>query len=201
MESDEEKILNAIQEDVRANARLVQEEVEKEAANREADQLSFYQEGLKKQTDTYLEKELSDLRLYAAAKASRDKLAAKKELLALRQKLEDELFAQTAGDLQAFLDTEEYDRYLARQLDTLPVNGSGVFLVRAADQQRFQALLKQKGRQAEVQTAVLPLGGFRYRDEANGVEYSCDLARRLEEQRDWFHSHSGFHVSQEAEHV
>ena len=85
MENYEEKILKEIDRDVSSNAGLVQSLVEGETKSLRDDQIAFYKEALKKETDTYLEKELSDLRLYAATKSSRDKMNTKKKLLSLRQ--------------------------------------------------------------------------------------------------------------------
>ena len=99
MENYEERILRKIQEDVNSNASLVKELVQSETDSLHDDQLSFYKEGLKKETDTYLEKELSELRLYAATKSSRDKMDTKKKLLALRQHLSNALFDEVRNKI------------------------------------------------------------------------------------------------------
>ena len=56
LEKYEEEILKKIDEDVSSNADLIRTQVETENENLHQDQLSFFKEGLKKETDTYLEK-------------------------------------------------------------------------------------------------------------------------------------------------
>ena len=128
MENYEEKILKEIDRDVSSNAGLVQSLVEGETKSLRDDQIAFYKEALKKETDTYLEKELSDLRLYAATKSSRDKMNTKKKLLSLRQSLADKLFADVRSDLMAFVKTDGYKAYLSHHLAKIYVTEKGYFI-------------------------------------------------------------------------
>ena len=56
------------------------------------DQIKSFKLGLKKETDTYLEKELNELRILKVTKASGAKLKTKRDLLSLRTKMVDQLF-------------------------------------------------------------------------------------------------------------
>ena len=144
MENYEERILRKIQEDVNSNASLVKELVQSETDSLHDDQLSFYKEGLKKETDTYLEKELSELRLYAATKSSRDKMDTKKKLLALRQHLSNALFDEVRNKLQQFRSSADYATYLKSRLDDLQITDSGVFFCDKDDMKLLQSFLDKK---------------------------------------------------------
>ena len=75
---EEDKILEAIEADVKSNASLVEDVLQKETDSFHEDQLAFFREGLKKETDSYLEKELHEGRLAAASASSRDQMERKK---------------------------------------------------------------------------------------------------------------------------
>lgn len=199
MEKYEETILAKIEEDVNSNASLVKELVQSETDSLRDDQLSFYREGLKKETDTYLEKELSDLRLYAATKSSRDKMDTKKKLLALRQELADSLFESVREKLKEFRSSSDYTKYLKSHLDSLEVTSGGEFLCAEEDVATMQSLLAEKGYKNPVQKDYLSLGGFKYHDESLGTEYTCSLEESLENEMEWFRNHSGFKLTESGE--
>jgi vacuolar-type H+-ATPase subunit E/Vma4 len=196
VENYEEKILKTIDEDVSSNAELVRKQVEQETEALRQDQLSFYEEGLKKETDTYLEKELSELRFYAATKSSKDKMDTKKKLLQLRQSLTAKLFDEVSSDLHKFTSSGDYEKWLQKHLDEIKISDTGVFAAREQDKPLLTKLLSAKGLHNKVETAYLEIGGFLYRDEAAGVEYSCTLDDNLKAAREWFRNHSGFRVEE-----
>lgn len=194
MENNEEKILKEIEKDVNSNAELVKAMVEGETAALREDQISFFKKSLKKETETYLEKELSDLRLYAATKSSRDKMNTKKNLLALRQNLADELFAEVRGDLEKFTASSDYAVYLEKNLTHCEVTEKGVFLCRPEHCDLMRKVLNKAGLHNKVEEKYLGIGGFLYRDVEQGLEYSCVLEERLDDQIEWFRNHSGFRI-------
>lgn len=199
MENYEENILTAIEEDVKSNASLVRKTVEEETDHLRSDQLTFFKEGLKKETETYLEKELAELRLYAATKSSKDKMDTKKKLLALRTSYTDELFSEVRNDLKEFVKSDDYAEYLRRSLSEVEVNPSGIFLCREEDIDLLRKILGEKGYTNTVKAEPMEIGGFVYRDEEAGIECSCRLGDRLADQREWFRNHSGFKVKESGE--
>lgn len=201
LENDEEKILEKIQEDVNSNAELVRNAVEGETAALREDQISFYRESLKKETETYLEKELGDLQLYAATKSSKDKMETRKKLLTLRQNLVSQLFNDVRNDLKDFTKSHSYEDWLRKNLAEIEVSDSGIFSCKKEDQQLLQKLLSEKKYTNSIETAYLEIGGFLYRDESQMKEYSCSLDEKLKEQQEWFRSHSGFKVRESEESV
>ena len=199
MEKDEEKIMNKIEEDIDSQSRLVSDAIEQEIATMRADQIDFFKEGLKKETDTYLEKELSDLRLFAATKASQDKLKTKRDLLALRTSLTDKLLEDVRADLEAFVSGSEYPAYLENRLKEIPVKEHGVFFARAEDTEAMKQILKRNGFDNEVRTEDIRIGGFRYEDVQNALEYDCCFEAALNDQLKWFRENSGFTVYRKEE--
>ena len=106
MENYEDDLLKAIDQDVRLHAEIVTKRVNEETDSLMEDQIGFYKEGLKKETDTYLESELNDLRLYAATEASRAKMDTKKKLLEMRTSLSEDLMH--AGNIEPWLGITEH---------------------------------------------------------------------------------------------
>ena len=102
MEDNQEKLLEEIANDVKSNAELVENLVNQETDALRNDQVSFFKEGLLKETSTYLEGELKEARMFAATKSSHDKLDTKKKLLELRKGFVDELTAEVTKELKAF---------------------------------------------------------------------------------------------------
>lgn len=196
MESFEKKLLDAIDSDIRSNADLVTDLVEQETEDLRNNQITYFKAGLKKETDTYLEKELSDLRLYAATKSSTAKLDAKKKLLNKRKDLANELFEEVKNEVKKFIGSNDYKKYIEQNLKKVPISPNGYFLVRKEDEDLLKECLKSNNYLNEIKNAYLPLGGFRYVDEASRLEYSCDLNEKADEQFGWFRDNSGFQVKE-----
>ena len=196
MEEYEEKLLEAIDEDVRSNADLIEKQVNDETNALREDQIGFYKEGLRKETETYLEGELQDLTVSASTKSSRERLETKKKLLELRQDLVNQLFDEVEEELKKFVKSDRYKEYLKKNLETVRVSEDGYFEVRKDDVDLMKSLLKEKGYGNEVKTAYFPIGGFRYVDEKARVEVSCLLDEKRKEQAEWFRDHSQFKIQE-----
>ena len=149
----QEKLIRAIDEDVRSNADLVEEMLNHEKDLLLNDQINFFREGLEKDKAAYLEGELKEIRTYAATRSSRDRLDVKKKLIELRAHYTGELFNLVRKQVLDFSKSDTYLTYI------------------------------QQG-----------LGGFRYVDEENRMEFSCSLDEKCEEQMEWFASHSSFRI-------
>lgn len=199
MDNSEEKILNEIKQDMQDQSGLVIDAVNTEIDAMRNDLMNFYKQGLKKETDTYLEKELSDLRVYAAMKASQDKLKSKKALLSLRHQYAQEIEDTAEQKLKDFTASADYRGYLETALKQVTVSKDGYFLVKEADTALMKDILSKQGLNNEVKTRYFAIGGFLYVDEAQHLEYSCDLSERLRDATDWFHGHSGFSIAEGGE--
>lgn len=194
MEDYEGKLLEEIANDVKSNAKLVGDVVNQETDALLNDQISFYKEGLKKETETYLEGELKEIRLYAATKSSHDKFDTKRKLLELRGNFVNELKQEVIDELKKFTKTDAYKDYLLNNLKKINKSENGYFVVRENDMDLMKELCQQLSFDQKIQQGYFAIGGFRYVDEVNRYEYSCALDEKLNEQFAWFRNNSGFKV-------
>ncbi len=194
MEDYQDKLLEEIANDVKSNAKLVEDVVNQETDALLNDQISFYKEGLKKETETYLEGELKEIRLYAATKSSHDKFDTKRKLLELRGNFVNELKQEVIDELKKFTNTDAYKEYLLNNLKKINKSENGYFVVREKDMDLMKELCKQLSFVAKIQQGYFAIGGFRYVDKVNRYEYSCTLDEKLNEQLAWFRNNSGFKV-------
>lgn len=194
MEDNQEKLLEEIAKDVRSNAELVEQMVNRENDALRNDQISFYKEGILKETSAYLEGELKDVRMYAATKSSHDKLDTKKKLLELRGNFVNDLKKEVTDELKKFVKSNQYKDYLLTNLKKIDNKETGYFVVRENDLGVMQELCKKEGMKQEIRKGYFALGGFRFVDETNRYEYSCTLDEKREEQFAWFRNNSGFKV-------
>ena len=88
----ENEVIKNIKDDIKEQAQLVIDQIEYEISMLHDDELAHYKAGLKKEQDTYLEKELNDLEVLAVTEASRQKMDTKRKLLSLREELVSQLF-------------------------------------------------------------------------------------------------------------
>lgn len=196
MEKEEQRIIDMIVEDIQQQSNLVLKALDDEIFSMHTEQLNFFKEGLKKETDVFLEKELSDLRSYAATKASQEKFNAKRKLLELRADLIQQLMDDVMKNVKAFIDSDGYVEYIRRSLRNVPISKDGYFVVSDKDKEMFIALLKEMNAENEVRTAYIEVGGFYYVDEVQKIEFDCTFAERIEEAKEWFRVHSGFTVAE-----
>lgn len=192
MEEYEKKILDAIQQDVQAESQMVLETLNQEIKQLHDEKLMLFERSLKQETEHYVEKEWNDLRIAAANQKSQVKFDYMTQLLNLRSQYMKEIVNEVKDKLRVFVKTEEYKSYLKHQLSTCSIQESGYFVVKEEDKDMMKSLLKEKGYQNRLETAYFQFGGFRYIDEEQGIEFSCELKERLEENLEWFRGHSGF---------
>ncbi|NCB33087.1 MAG: hypothetical protein EOM64_04290 [Erysipelotrichia bacterium] len=196
MDNSEKQIMDEIKQDMTDHSDLVISKVNDEIDSMRTNQMNFYKQGLKKETDAYLEKEISDLKIYSAMKASQDKLKAKKSLLSLRHQYAQEIEDTAEQQLKDFTKTPAYRTFLENGLKHMQASDNGYFAVRSEDEALMKDILKANGMNNEVKTRFFAIGGFLYVDEQNAMEYSCDLTERIREATDWFHGHSGFSIAE-----
>ena len=141
----QEKLIRAIDEDVRSNADLVEEMLNHEKDLLLNDQINFFREGLEKDKAAYLEGELKEIRTYAATRSSRDRLDVKKKLIELRAHYTGELFNLVRKQVLDFSKSDTYLTYMQQGLGGLQVRPSGIFEVREEDVSTMEKMLKKAG--------------------------------------------------------
>lgn len=189
------EVLQKITEDINDQASIVVEVIYYEADSLEQDQIRVFKEGLSKEIETYKEKELSELTLLAATQASQNKLKTKRDLLAIRQGLVDELVVQVSEKLKDFVASNEYGKFLEKKVDLLSLNDDeGYFEIREEDVVLLKSILKKKSLNTEIRVSNLRIGGFRYTNLSKGYEVDHTLETSLKNQIQWFRNHSGFTI-------
>ena len=189
----ENEILEAIEKDVKEQADLVIDQINMEIDSLHSEEIKSFKEGLVKEQDTYLEKELNDLRVLSVTQASRAKLKTKHDLLELRQKLVGEMLSQVRAKLIDFTKTDEYKAYLLKHIKTIKEK-DGYFLVNESDRTFLEEVLQDLKRQDEIKIGHMLIGGVKYIAENSHVEYDFSLDTRFEEASEWFMNNSGFTI-------
>lgn len=191
----EKEVLQLIEEDIQEQVDLVIDQINNEIVTMEEDQIGFFREGLKKEIETYKEKELNELKLFAATQASQNKLKTKRDLLHMRQELVNQLFTAVRGKLMSFVESDEYVSYLERKLNEINVeNNTGYFEVSEKDVDCFKDLLKKHHYSCDVQSSLIQIGGFNYVNSDSGYEVDYSLDTSLKNQIQWFQNNSGFTI-------
>ncbi len=183
------ELLHIIEEDMKEQSELVIEQINYEIKAMEQRQLHFFEDGLKKEVESYKERELNDLNRLAATKSSQNKLEIKRDLLQLRQKLVEDLFKEVESKLVAFVESEDYCSYLKKKIEEIQSEG-GIFQVRKKDITLMSELVAEKQLKCQVEEGEINLGGFRYIQQKERIEIDSTLDTSYEEQKVWFRSHS-----------
>lgn len=199
MNKEEEKIISEIQNDLNGSAQIILDQIAEEIKEMKEKQLKFFQIGLQKETDTYLERELSELRQYAKTKASQDSLKAKHELLHLRQQMTKDIFDRVNDNLVQFTKSDQYEAYLKENLQKVTFHQDTYIECRQDDVEMISKLVQQLfGVDSyTIKPKFFEIGGFHYVDLNNKYQFSCDLSEKLNEAKQWFYHHSGFDLVKE----
>ncbi|MEG0077108.1 V-type ATP synthase subunit E [Anaerorhabdus sp.] len=191
----EKEALEIIESDVHEQVQLVIDQINYEVKNMEEDQINFFKEGLRKEIETYKEKELNDLRLFAATQASQNKLKTKRDLLHLRTQLVTQLFDDVKSKLVSFVNSSDYSNFLEKRIEQLgAIDTDGYFEVRKEDTALLTEILKKHNCQCKVVETLIQLGGFRYVNPNKGYEVDNTLDFSLQNEMTWFQNNSGFTI-------
>lgn len=187
----ENEVIKNIKDDITDQANLVIDQIEYEISMLHDDEVAHFKAGLKKEQDTYLEKELSDLEVFAITEASRQKMDTKRSLLALREKLVKGLFKDVEERLIAYTKSEQYKDYIIRKLQLVPFDG-GVIYCKKEDVELISENLDHKD--VKIAERYFKIGGFTYISQSQDSEYDFSLDASFAAQTEWFIDHSGFTI-------
>lgn len=196
METNEEKILKAIEKDIEEQSLMVIAVVNSEIETMHERQINIYLSGLRNETETYLERELSEMKLFATTRASQDRLKKRRDLLSMRTEMTTSLLDDVRNSLDEFVKSPKYEVFMDHQLDQVTIR-NGYFEVRKEDLDMMKEILKKRNLTNEVRVKYFEIGGFTYVDLEEKEEFSCDLTDRLNEARVYFRGHSGFTLVEE----
>lgn len=190
---DKKELLHVLEEDMKEQSSLVIEQIHYEITSLEEKQLRIYEEGLKKEVESFKERELNDLKKLSATLSSQGKLKIQRELLQYREKLVQDLFEEVEDKMKDFTKGSQYSEFLKKKAQELSIMG-GIIYVRPEDKELMQSILKELQFNATVETDEITLGGFRYVQQEQRVEVDSTLDTKVKDQRVWFENHSGLIV-------
>ncbi len=184
---------NTIVKDVKEQEKLIEDQIKSEVIYSHDDQMTMFKEGLKKEIDTYYEKELNELKNFSATEASQAKLKTKKELLMKRQDLVENVFAEAKKRIDTFVSSDEYEKYLYRKLSEIEaVKADSVFYVKKNDIDLMKKVLSLKNLNNTVNESIIMVGGFIMLNKADNIEYDYTFDTKIKEVKQWFQNNSGF---------
>ena len=189
----ERNAFELIVEDMNEQKTLIENRICDEVEYSHDDKIRFFKAGLSKEVESYFEKELNELRLFAANETSQFKLSEKRKLLSRRHTLVESMFKEIEEEIKSFINSSEYKKFITKKIDTLnDISKGAIFIVRDEDEELISEIMKSKGLNNKVEVDYLPLGGFIINDLEKGRNFDFALDSKLKEQKKWFQNYSGF---------
>lgn len=188
-----QETIEKIKTSVQADSDLVLGVLNQEIETMHEETMSTYCMGVDKEIETYYSQEANEIETEEITTLSQQKLKIKRDLLAQRKALVDDLFSQIRSNVIANLDGPLYKEFCKKQIEQLPhVHNKCELHARKEDKDFLLKLLKESGYDevtyVEIQATC---GGFLVCDPITHFEVDCRLKSRIEEQRKWFEGHSG----------
>lgn len=151
-------------------------------------------------TEAYrlIQNEMAEMRDRITREMAHREMDARKELLAKRQKITDEVFQKAAERLLAYTQTEKYAPMLeksARELASVFQKPGTVLCIRPEDKKYEEIIRKAFGGDCVFHAADdIKIGGIRAYHAETGLMADETLDSELEEQREWFEENCGMAV-------
>lgn len=151
-------------------------------------------------TEAYhmIQKEMAEMRSGITREMARRGMEARKELLAQRQKITDEVFARSYEYLKEYTKKSEYPALLekfAKKLSSTFTKEGTVLCIKADDEQYEAQIQKAFGASCSFKIDnTIALGGIRAVNPEMGIMADETLDTMLEDQREWFEENSGMAV-------
>lgn len=151
-------------------------------------------------TEAYhlIQKEMAEMRSGITQEMAHRGMDARRELLAQRQKIADEVFERCFNSLQEYTQKSEYSALLekfAKNLSSTFTEPGTVFCIKADDEKYKTQIEKAFGSSCTFKTDnQIILGGIRAYNLEMGIMADETLDTMLEDQREWFEENSGMAV-------
>lgn len=182
-------IKERLKEDIIQQSELEKEQIQKEIDIMHKEVIETYKQGLSKETSTFLETELKDLKLKEVTLGSKYKLKAQKDLRILRDKLVEELFLELKEELKKFAVGKKYKEFLEKKIKELNIEG-GTIKCLEKDIEVLKALVGDK--KVAFESIDLELGGFIYQNDDKNLIYDLSLDDSYRNQISYFRNNSKF---------
>lgn len=184
---------NTIINDIKEQEKIVENQIKHEVEYSHDDQMLMFKEGLKKEIETYYEKELNDLKVQSATESSQAKLRTKRELLNKRQILVENVFKEVESKLKKFVLSDEYALYIEKCFSKIKcLDENSVFYVNEKEEDFFKEILLKKSLKNDIKQTNLLIGGFKVINSNVNIEFDFTLDTKLKEAKKWFQNNSGY---------
>ena len=189
-----QKFSDEIMELAKAECAAIEQATESDLSKQRAG----LQDSAEQEAGRFLEGEIRSIDSAARTAAFAEKDRLRKELFAIREKYRDNVFSQVAERLAAFSSGDGYPDYLKKAAESARQNpylsGCTVYL-READLAYADALREILGGCAVAADPAIRLGGAIFASADGRVRLDLTLDQALEEQKQWFASHSGLDIT------
>ncbi|MBO6048060.1 MAG: hypothetical protein J6P61_10015 [Erysipelotrichaceae bacterium] len=162
--------------------------------------MASIQEEVKRDADLKLKQELEEMQTVASGEMAEDRILMRKKLLAKRDEYVKAIFDEARAQLIDFTSSPDYQHYLISHLEKASAYGfaSPVIEIKAEDLKYSDDIKKVFGPSVIIKiNEMITIGGFILKDQETAIELNETLDFALENQDEWFKSHSGLVINKE----
>ena len=192
-----DNFLKAIEKYAEAQRTKIQSEAEdfKEKELNKAEE-----EGLR-EAYVLIQKEMTDIRMRAAAEFSKAENASRKRNFMRRREIEIEVFDEVRKKLFQYMETEDYSKFLEKSAKLIcdRLDSDDIIIKVKNDDIKYKDNILKifNGKKCEIQTTDdIAVGGMTGQSRSLGLLIDETLDTRLEEQHEWFCETSGLRVTE-----
>lgn len=173
-------------------------QIEREVAEYKARELENAEKEVLNEAYRLIQAEMASMRNKIAREMALREQDARRALLTRRQEITTEIFAKATGKLNEFVASDKYEAFLTKAVkEAAPLftTPDTVFAMKPGDE-AHQAAVKAAfgGNCTFAEDKTIHLGGLRIISKSLGLTADQTLDALLEDQRDWFETHSGLAV-------
>lgn len=146
-----------------------------------------------------IQRKMAEIKTNISASLSKQEAESRKKLFVRRLEIMDEIFAKAKAKLQDFTKTKDYTPFIMKSVKQMSeiLSGDVVLYIREADLGLSSEIKKNFGKDCTVETDTqIQIGGIIGKSFSMGLIADESLDTKLEEQRDWFCSHSQLRVTE-----
>lgn len=150
---------------------------------------------IQREVQTNLEQDLKEMASEYTVKNSKVKEEKNRKLMLKREELTNQIFDEVTLKLRTFMKTDEYQKYLQRQVDNLHVNDVEVtFYISKQDENVMKEVFKNYKKATVVVDKHIQIGGFRMENEQKGIVVDETFDARLQDEKTWFYANSSLAI-------
>lgn len=146
-----------------------------------------------------IQRKMAEIKTDISASLSKQEAESRKKLFVRRLEIMNEIFAKAKEKLQDFTMSKDYKPFVLESVKQMSeiLSGDVVLYVREADLGLSLEIKKTFGKDCTVESdAQIEIGGIIGKSFSMGLIADESLDTKLEEQKDWFCSHSQLRVTE-----